>query len=427
MFDKLKSVKIKGQKQGVTRLEIPQHPDSDPKTCTEWRTIEEVPTEIVEQLQKRNQNHFSQARGTPFTIDPLWTHLGFNGNYYHSDRILDGSYSTDNLADPVLILIQHLKISNEMASIQTYPTISLQEFEGKIRAWRESTMTSPSGLHLGHYKALFAKHKYSRVDDSETTDKVVNTQASGETHKEQVNLVELKREFNHMQQSLTHLHLHLMNYALERGYSYTRWQNIANTILFKDQGCVKVHRTRVIHIYEADFNLILGLKWRIALYQSEALKQLNDGQHGSRPRRNAIDPVMIEELQFEISRISRRMLLQTNYDATACYDRIIANVAMLASQRFGVPKSATQSNANTLQQAKFHIRTELGLSPHFYSHTDERPIYGTGQGSGNSPMIWCFLSSLLYDCYDIIESSCFDGIRYGTRSLTKIYCTFDCV
>jgi hypothetical protein len=146
---------------------------------------------------------------------------------------------------------------------------------------------------------------------------------------------------------------------------------------------------------------MLGLKWRIALYQSEALKQLNDDQYGSRPRWNAIDPVMIEELQFKISRISRRMLLQTNFDATACYDRIIPNVAMLASRRFGVPKSVTQSNANTLQQAKFHIRTELGLSPSFYSHTDEQPIYGTGQGSGNSPMIWCFLSSLLYDCYDI--------------------------
>ena len=27
----------------------------------------------------------------------------------------------------------------------------------------------------------------------------------------------------------------------------------------------------------------------------------------------------------------------------------------------------------------------------------------------------------------IIESSCFDGIRYGTRNLMKIYCKFDSV
>ena len=51
---------------------------------------------------------------------------------------------------------------------------------------------------------------------------------------------------------------HLINYALERGYSYRQWQTIANTMLFKDPGSFKIHRTRVIHIYEADFNLILG-------------------------------------------------------------------------------------------------------------------------------------------------------------------------
>ena len=50
---------------------------------------------------------------------------------------------------------------------------------------------------------------------------------------------------------------------------------------------------------------MLGIKRRIALYQAEALRELNDGQYGSRPRRNALDLVLIEELQFEISRASR--------------------------------------------------------------------------------------------------------------------------
>jgi hypothetical protein len=64
----------------------------------------------------------------------------------------------------------------------------------------------------------------------------------------------------------------------------------------QNPGSVKIHRRRVIHIYEADFNLMLGIKWRVALYQSEALKQFNNGQFGSQPRRNAIDPVMIGAL-----------------------------------------------------------------------------------------------------------------------------------
>jgi hypothetical protein len=280
--------------------------------------------------------------------------------------------------------------------METFPTVSMEEFKGKISAWRESTTTSPSGMHLGHYKALFAKHKYSHVPPLDPS-----IPPEDERAQEHLKLLALKEEYDNMQQTLEWMHLSLLNYALERGYSFTRWQCIANTILFKDRGCVKIHRTRVIHIYEADFNLMLGIKWRVALYQSEAMKLLNDGQFGSRPRRNAIDPVMIEELQFEISRLSRRMFLQTNYDASACYDRIIPNLAMLASRKFGVAKEATQCNSYTLFNANYQIRTELGLSESSYSHSTDMPIYGTGQGSGNSPMIWCFLSSLLYDCYDL--------------------------
>lgn len=42
----------------------------------------------------------------------------------------------------------------------------------------------------------------------------------------------------------------------------------------------------------------------------------------------------------------------------------------------------------------------MGLAPTGYRHTEEYPIYGTGQGSANSPAIWCFLSSTLFDCYN---------------------------
>jgi hypothetical protein len=394
--EKIKAARERGQRQGVIRLEIPKPPSADPKTCTDWQTID-TPSEIVEQLQRRNRQHFGQAHGTPFTIDPLSNDLTFCGDSPNAEEVLAGTYQIDpQCPDSVRLLLQHLKQTHEIATMQTYPTVSLEEFQGKLRTWRESTTTSPSGMHLGHYKTLFAKHKYSNVPPLDPAIPLDDDRT--EEHQRQL---ALKEAYDNMQQTLAWVHLSLLNYALERGYSYTRWQRIANTILFKDRGCVKIHRTRVIHIYEADFNLMLGLKWRMALYQSEALKQLNEGQYGSRPRRNAIDPVMIEELQFEISRLSRRMFLQTNYDATACYDRIIPNLAMLVSRRFGVAKSATQSNGYTLLKANYHIRTELGLSDSSYSHTSDMPIYGTGQGSGNSPMIWCFLSSILYDCYEL--------------------------
>jgi hypothetical protein len=156
----------------------------------------------------------------------------------------------------------------------------------------------------------------------------------------------------------------------------------------------------VIHIYEADYNLSLGVKWRAAMHQAEDLQLLNEGQYGSRPNRNATEPVFLEEMQLEISRATRKPLVLVNYDATACYDRIIPNLGMTVSQKYGVPASVTIANARTLELATFHVRTEMGLAPTGYSHDLDFPIYGTGQGSANSPAIWCFLSSTLFDCYD---------------------------
>ena len=385
LFRKLKALQV-DERQGVTRIEIPLHPGTDPKACTQWRQID-VPTEVLHQLQTRNQTHFGQAQGSPFTVDPLNSQLGFCGDGISAEDILQGTYDVTGLDDNVAFLIQHLQQSAEMAAIESYPTITEQEYVAKLRVWTESTSTSPSGLHLGHYKALISRHAYSDIEDGTPEDEAK------------------KNEWNHMQGRLLTLHVDMLNYALERGYGYQRWRTVFNTILFKDVDNVRIHRTRVIHIYEADYNLMLGIKWRMALYQAEALRELNDGQYGSRPRRNAFDPVFIEELQFEISRASRKMLVQTNYDATSCYDRIIPNVAMIASRKYGVPKVITQSNARTLEKAEYRIRTELGVSETGYSHSNEQPIYGTGQGSGNSPMIWCFLSSILFDCYDELAFS----------------------
>ena len=263
------------------------------------------------------------------------------------------------------------------------PTISEEDLIGKLKVWRESTSTSPSGLHLGHYKALVARHQHSEVDQDDT-------------EKEQSD----KAELDGMQRELLLLHLRLINYALARGYSYRRWQIVANAMIFKEPGNIKIHRTRVIHIYEANFNLCMGLKWRSAVFRAEELDVLNQGQYGGRSRCSASDPVLMEELQMDISRVTRKTVVQTNHNATACYDRIIPNLAMVASQKFGVAETVTQACATTLEKAEYRIRTDLGLAQSGYHHSIEHPIFGTGQGSAFSPAIWFFISCILYDIYE---------------------------
>lgn len=203
-----------------------------------------------------------------------------------------------------------------------------------------------------------------------------------------------------MQSDIVNLHLQLLNYALTRGYSFQRWQNVVNTMLWKEQGNFKIHRTRVIHLYEADYNLALSLKWREAMFEAERHQLLAEGQYGSRPKRSVYDPVLIDILQTEISTITRKAVIQMMFDATSCYDRIIPSISTIASQKFGVPYSVAKMNADTLENTVYKLRTGLGVSDTGYSHCPEFPIYGTGQGSGNSPVVWCFISSILFQCYN---------------------------
>ena len=196
---------------------------------------------------------------------------------------------------------------------------------------------------------------------------------------------------------------HLMNYAIKHGYSFIRWTKVINIMLQKDAGNPRVHRLRVIHIYKADYNLLLAVKWREALHHAEDNKLLNDGLYGSRPGRTAQDPVLLENLQNEIYRMSMKSGINFDLDATSCYDRIMVNVASICSRRVGMHKSIVFVNALTLERAQYYLKTNLGVSETSYTHCSELPIYGTGQGSGNSPTtIWCFVCSTLFDAIESV-------------------------
>jgi hypothetical protein len=56
-------------------------------------------------------------------------------------------------------------------------------------------------------------------------------------------------------------------------------------------------------------------------------------------------------------------------------------------------------HATTLEQAKYYLKTKQGTSTSYYSHSSETPIYGNGQGAGDSPSQWCQQSAILFDLY----------------------------
>jgi ribonuclease HI len=65
------------------------------------------------------------------------------------------------------------------------------------------------------------------------------------------------------------------------------------------------------------------------------------------------------------------------------------------------------------------LKSKQGISSTFYSHTDKTPIYGNGQGAGDSPSQWSQESSILFDLYENSVQGAQMSFRNG-KLATKI-------
>jgi hypothetical protein len=111
------------------------------------------------------------------------------------------------------------------------------------------------------------------------------------------------------------------------------------------------------------------------------------------------DPVQMETLQLDNSRITQSNYGQINYNARACYDRILPNLAAMANQAHGLPDSIVKLHLKLLHSMVYEIKIE-GAQPVQFKNKNESPVFGTGQVSGNSPTIWTFISNILLKSMD---------------------------
>jgi hypothetical protein len=104
--------------------------------------------------------------------------------------------------------------------------IDIEEWKHKLKFWRESTCTSPSGVHVGHLQAL-----------TETICVIEDTQLTPDL------------EITNMQHASFDLHLRLINLILKSGHSVSRWQKCNNISIPKRSDYILVDKFRNIHIY----------------------------------------------------------------------------------------------------------------------------------------------------------------------------------
>jgi hypothetical protein len=244
--------------------------------------------QIAKHIADFNMGHFTQADHTPFSKFRYFrTHIDNNSNVEFEESWSEQQYKQN--AHLLNNVPKDIRINAEkfLKNISTYPQatvkdiITLEDWTRKIKKWKEKTTTSPSGLHLGHYKALLAPHTLSYDDDSKE-----------------------RAELEHQQEAVLKTYMTLLNISLQSAIPFERWKNVHSICLFKDEDNRFVSRIRNIHIYEADYNLILKLKWEQAIALSEKHNLLHSSQYGSRQQRRSIDPVLLEIILQETSRFT---------------------------------------------------------------------------------------------------------------------------
>lgn len=155
-FKKVAAARGLTNKGGLDHILVPTDPEANPKTCTDWKRIED-PVEVNAYLTERNQRHFGQARGGKLTSPPFDTTMDFTAATQVADKILKGEYEPPEDLDNTTkwLLGQALRYATDPDVIEH--TLTDEEFNGQLKAWKESTSTSAiSGVHLGHAKAYFA-------------------------------------------------------------------------------------------------------------------------------------------------------------------------------------------------------------------------------------------------------------------------------
>jgi hypothetical protein len=90
--------------------------------------------------------------------------------------------------------------------------LTREEFISAYKVSKESTSSSPSGHHIGHYKAV--------VQDP----------------------------------TLAQLHSQMMSFPFIHGFSPDRWKRVTDIMLEKEQGNSRCHRLRILALFESDFN-----------------------------------------------------------------------------------------------------------------------------------------------------------------------------
>ena len=345
---RIKFARQKGNSGGTMKLEIDNPSGPGVIEVTDKIDMEKI-------LMKTNEEKFRLASFTPMAHGKLIDELGPCGMTRNAERALRGTYVPPH--DTHLgakIFLANICMSPAIIAAPTISAaITAEEHSQFWRSQRESTQSSPSGLHFGYMK---------------TTAKVPR-------------LAETIAKF--------------VSIPYESGYSPDRWRNSINVTLMKEEGQFRPEKQRTIHLLESSFSEGCKVIFsRRMMQHARKYGQIPPDQY-ARKGGKSIDAAIQKILMFDLMRLQKRAGVCFANDLMANYDRMAHLPSSLALRFLGAPPTAVQCMSTTMQNMRHYIRTAYGDSDNYYGGDPACPLQGGGQGSPAAPPMWIALTIIV--------------------------------
>jgi hypothetical protein len=276
------------------------------------------------------------------------------------DDIYNNTLEHRSLTDHAIQAIVKQLRKHPLLTKMIYPLVTTEDFISCFGCVAEKTSSSPSRRYLGHYIAC----------------------------------IDLKDELSVL---LAAFHEAMMSIPWAEGFCPERWWQAIDIMLEKIPGVPRINKLRITQLLEADLNQVLRSAFarNISKLAQETPGIISE-HHYRRSNQTCLTPVLNQLLtvQLLIQKKTNRIVFEN--DAKGCYDRIISGIALAVLRRIGYSENSVQMLGLLWAQLEHHVVTGCGISDASYKSTTDKLLYGIGQGSCSSPIVWALLNQLLF-------------------------------
>jgi len=215
---------------GLGYITVSHRPDQPPQIILDQE-------EMNDTLLEHSRTHFAKAQGSPFTVEPLMHLLHYDGLTPLGNQVLKGCADLDSLSldRPTKALLHNMRDKMPSPTLHEHP-LQYEDLACRIKKWKESTTTSPSGHHLGIYKSLLCH--------------VLNDKDQKEYRKQHPSDLIIQGK------DVLHLVFDIMTLALCHTYMLERWQKVWTIFIEKELGNPDLARLQCIMLFEADYRRV---------------------------------------------------------------------------------------------------------------------------------------------------------------------------